>query len=53
MANTSQFTIIKEDHTVANLLVAYLRKHPNVRFVGYKGMYSQDGSQKHHANTPT
>lgn len=36
MANTSQFTIIKEDHTVANLLVSYLRKHPNVRFAAYK-----------------
>ena len=36
MANTSQFTIIKEDHTVGNLLVSYLRKHPNVRFAAYK-----------------
>lgn len=43
MANTSQFTIIKEDHTVANLLVSYLRKHPNVRFAAYK---SKIGRQK-------
>lgn len=40
MANTSQFTIMKEDHTVANLLVSYLRKHPNVRFAAYKSMLS-------------
>ncbi|KAJ2904025.1 hypothetical protein MKZ38_008957 [Zalerion maritima] len=29
MANCSEFKIIKEDHTIANLLVAYLRKHEN------------------------
>ncbi|PQE12315.1 hypothetical protein CJF31_00000512 [Rutstroemia sp. NJR-2017a BVV2] len=34
--NSSIFTFNKEDHTVANLLRAYLLKDPHVLFSGYK-----------------
>ncbi|KAH8596944.1 DNA-directed RNA polymerase [Bisporella sp. PMI_857] len=34
--NTSIFTVNKEDHTLANLLRAYLVKDPRVLFCGYK-----------------
>lgn len=36
MPNTSIFTFNKEDHTLGNLLRAYLLKHPNVTFSAYK-----------------
>ncbi|KFZ08923.1 hypothetical protein V502_09054 [Pseudogymnoascus sp. VKM F-4520 (FW-2644)] len=34
--NSSIFTILKEDHTLANLLRAHLLKDPHVTFAGYR-----------------
>ncbi|KAJ3240528.1 DNA-directed RNA polymerase II subunit RPB11-a [Chytriomyces hyalinus] len=34
--NAATFTILKEDHTLANLLRAQLLKNPKVLFAGYK-----------------
>jgi DNA-directed RNA polymerase II subunit RPB11 len=40
MANCSDFLLLKEDHTLGNLLSAYLRMAPHVMFAAYKSMYS-------------
>ncbi|XXG99778.1 ribosome biogenesis protein ytm1 [Hypoxylon texense] len=37
MSNTSDFIILKEDHTVGNLLAEHFKQHPNVMMAGYKG----------------
>ncbi|KAJ3283133.1 DNA-directed RNA polymerase II core subunit [Rhizoclosmatium sp. JEL0117] len=34
--NAATFTVLKEDHTLANLLRAQLLKNPKVLFAGYK-----------------
>ncbi|KAI2608824.1 DNA-directed RNA polymerase II subunit RPB11 [Hypoxylon fragiforme] len=36
MPNTSDFTILKEDHTVGNLLAEHFKQHPHVMMAGYK-----------------
>uniref|UniRef100_A0A0B7KE15 DNA-directed RNA polymerase RBP11-like dimerisation domain-containing protein n=1 Tax=Bionectria ochroleuca TaxID=29856 RepID=A0A0B7KE15_BIOOC len=36
MANTSDFVLKKEDHTLGNLLSEHLKAHPNVMMAGYK-----------------
>ncbi|ROT39151.1 RBP11-like subunits of RNA polymerase [Sodiomyces alkalinus F11] len=36
MANTSDFLIKKEDHTLGNLLAEHLKMHPQVLMAGYK-----------------
>ncbi|KAK0720053.1 DNA-directed RNA polymerase [Lasiosphaeris hirsuta] len=36
MSNTSDFTLLKEDHTLGNLLSEHLKKAPNVLMAGYK-----------------
>nr|AHL18118.1 DNA-directed RNA polymerase subunit 2 [Mycothermus thermophilus]AHL18120.1 DNA-directed RNA polymerase subunit 2 [Mycothermus thermophilus]AHL18121.1 DNA-directed RNA polymerase subunit 2 [Mycothermus thermophilus] len=36
MANCSDFLLLKEDHTLGNLLSAYLRMAPHVMFAAYK-----------------
>ncbi len=37
MSNTSDFTIMKEDHTLGNLLSEALKQAPHVLFAAYKG----------------
>jgi DNA-directed RNA polymerase II subunit RPB11 len=36
MSNTSDFVLMKEDHTLGNLLSEHLKMHPNVHMAGYK-----------------
>nr|AHL18123.1 DNA-directed RNA polymerase subunit 2 [Remersonia thermophila] len=36
MSNCSDFLLLKEDHTLGNLLSAYLRMAPHVMFAAYK-----------------
>lgn len=36
MSNTSDFILMKEDHTLGNLLAEHLKAHPNVYMAGYK-----------------
>ncbi|EGS18129.1 uncharacterized protein CTHT_0061440 [Thermochaetoides thermophila DSM 1495] len=36
MANTSDFIILKEDHTIGNLLSEHLKQAPHVMMAGYK-----------------
>jgi DNA-directed RNA polymerase II subunit RPB11 len=36
MSNTSDFVLMKEDHTLGNLLSEHLKMHPNVYMAGYK-----------------
>ncbi|KAI1776362.1 DNA-directed RNA polymerase II subunit RPB11 [Hypoxylon cercidicola] len=36
MSNTSDFIILKEDHTVGNLLAEHFKQHQNVMMAGYK-----------------
>lgn len=38
MSNTSDFILMKEDHTLGNLLAEHLKAHPNVYMAGYKSM---------------
>jgi DNA-directed RNA polymerase subunit L len=38
MANTSDFVIKKEDHTIGNLVSEHLKKHQHVLMAGYKSM---------------
>lgn len=43
MSNCSDFTLLKEDHTLGNLLSAYLKMAPHVMMAAYKskpGHYS-------------
>ncbi|KAI1332035.1 DNA-directed RNA polymerase [Xylariaceae sp. FL0255] len=35
-SNTSEFILLKEDHTLGNLLSEHLKHHPNVLMAGYK-----------------
>ncbi|KAI0381860.1 DNA-directed RNA polymerase II subunit RPB11 [Hypomontagnella monticulosa] len=37
MSNTSDFIILKEDHTIGNLLSEHFKLHPHVMMAGYKG----------------
>ncbi|KAL8404024.1 hypothetical protein RB594_009042 [Gaeumannomyces avenae] len=37
MSNCSDFTFMKEDHTLGNLLCEHLKQQPNVLMAGYKG----------------
>jgi DNA-directed RNA polymerase II subunit RPB11 len=39
MSNCSDFLLLKEDHTLGNLLSAYLRMAPHVMLAGYKSMF--------------
>jgi hypothetical protein len=36
MSNTSDFTMLKEDHTLGNLIAEHLKAAPNVMMAGYK-----------------
>lgn len=36
MSNTSDFKILKEDHTLGNLLAEHLKQAPHVMMAGYK-----------------
>ncbi|KAI1853624.1 hypothetical protein JX265_004044 [Neoarthrinium moseri] len=36
MSNTSDFILLKEDHTLANLLAEHLKQAPHVLMCGYK-----------------
>ncbi|OTA67412.1 RBP11-like subunits of RNA polymerase [Hypoxylon sp. EC38] len=36
MSNTSDFIIMKEDHTIGNLLAEHFKQHPHVMMAGYK-----------------
>ncbi|KAK3350960.1 DNA-directed RNA polymerase [Neurospora tetraspora] len=36
MSNTSDFKILKEDHTLGNLLAEHLKQAPHVLMAGYK-----------------
>ena len=38
MANTSDFLMKKEDHTLGNLISEHLKMHPKVLLAGYKSM---------------
>lgn len=38
MSNTSDFILMKEDHTLGNLLAEHIKAHPNVYMAGYKSM---------------
>ncbi len=40
MSNTSDFIMMKEDHTLGNLISEYLKLHPHVLMAGYKGEIS-------------
>jgi DNA-directed RNA polymerase II subunit RPB11 len=35
-SNTSDFILLKEDHTIGNLLSEHLKQNPNVLMAGYK-----------------
>ncbi|KAI0011148.1 RBP11-like subunits of RNA polymerase [Xylariaceae sp. FL0662B] len=35
-SNTSDFLLMKEDHTIGNLLSEHLKQHPHVLMAGYK-----------------
>ena len=36
MSNTSDFILLKEDHTLGNLLAEFLKQQPQVLMAGYK-----------------
>ncbi len=36
MSNTSDFILLKEDHTLGNLLAEHLKQSPHVLMAGYK-----------------
>ncbi|KAI1444595.1 DNA-directed RNA polymerase II subunit RPB11 [Annulohypoxylon stygium] len=36
MSNTSDFIILKEDHTIGNLLAEHFKQHPHAMMAGYK-----------------
>lgn len=36
MSNTSDFVILKEDHTLGNVITEHLRAMPNVMMAAYK-----------------
>jgi DNA-directed RNA polymerase II subunit RPB11 len=36
MSNTSDFVLMKEDHTLGHLLSEHIKAHPNVYMAGYK-----------------
>lgn len=38
MSNTSDFILLKEDHTMGNLISEYLKMDPHVLMAGYKSM---------------
>jgi DNA-directed RNA polymerase II subunit RPB11 len=38
MSNASDFILLKEDHTMGNLISCHLKKEPHVLFAAYKGM---------------
>ncbi len=38
MANCSDFLLLKEDHTLGNLLSVYLKMAPHVMLAAYKSM---------------
>ena len=40
MSNTSDFKILKEDHTLANLLAEHLKQAPHVLMAGYKSTFT-------------
>ena len=40
MMNTSDFVILKEDHTIGNLVSEHLKMHPKVMMAGYKSRFS-------------
>ena len=37
MSNTSDFILMKEDHTLGNLISEHLKQSPHVIMAGYKG----------------
>ena len=37
MSNASDFILLKEDHTMGNLISCHLKKEPHVLFAAYKG----------------
>ena len=37
MSNTSDFILMKEDHTMGNLISEHLKQSPHVIMAGYKG----------------
>lgn len=37
MSNTSDFIMLKEDHTLGNLIAEHLKAAPHVLMAGYKG----------------
>jgi DNA-directed RNA polymerase II subunit RPB11 len=39
MSNTSDFIMLKEDHTLGNLIAEHLKAAPHVMMAGYKGTY--------------
>ena len=39
MSNTSDFTLLKEDHTLGNLLAEHLKQAPHVLMAGYKSNF--------------
>lgn len=40
MSNTSDFILLKEDHTLGNLLSEHLKQAPHVLMAGYKGIFT-------------
>ncbi|KAI1342115.1 DNA-directed RNA polymerase [Xylariaceae sp. FL0016] len=42
-SNTSDFILLKEDHTLGNLLAEHLKQAPHVLMAGYKGNYDRSG----------
>jgi DNA-directed RNA polymerase II subunit RPB11 len=39
MSNTSDFIVLKEDHTIGNLLSEHLKMAPHVMMAGYKSKF--------------
>ncbi len=39
MSNTSDFKLLKEDHTMGNLLSEHLKQAPHVLMAGYKSAW--------------
>jgi DNA-directed RNA polymerase subunit L len=47
MSNASDFILLKEDHTLGNLLSAHLKQAPHVLMAGYKSKPSFSSSSIH------
>lgn len=47
MSNTSDFILMKEDHTLGNLISEHLKQSPHVIMAGYKGKDRRARRRRH------